>query len=301
MFRAGAEAAAIRVAHRAGIPICLSAFAMTAPEDLPEPPQPGDGWQLYVLRDRGRTAAMVDRVASAGFSTLAVTVDTAVSGLRERDIRNGLRRLSRPGPAMLADLLAHPRWLADLAAVWPPRMGLARGWPEAGPGYLEQAAFLAGQIDPSFGPAGLEWLRGRWKGRLVVKGVLHPADARLCADLGADAVVVSNHGGRQLDGVTPAVEALPGIVAAVAGRVEVLLDGGVRRGTDVVKARALGAAACLLGRTQAFALAAAGEAGLAALLQHMQAEIDAAVALMGETKPGALGPEHLAPAGTEAG
>lgn len=101
--------------------------------------------------------------------------------------------------------------------------------------------------------------------------------------------------------MTPAVEALPGIVAAVAGRVEVLLDGGVRRGTDVVKARALGAAACLLGRTQAFALAAAGEAGLAALLQHMQAEIDAAVALMGETKPGALGPEHLAPAGTEAG
>lgn len=293
MFRAGAETDAIRTAHQFGIPVCLSAFAMTAPEDLPEPPRPGDAWQLYVLKDRGRTGAIVDRIAEAGFTTLFVTVDTAVSGLRERDIRNGLRRITRPNPAMLADMARHPRWLLDLVRVWPPQMGIASGWPEAGRSYLEQAAFLAGQIDPSFDRRGLDWLRARWKGRLVVKGVLHPDDARLCLDAGADAIVVSNHGGRQLDGAPATIAALPAIAAAVAGRAEVLLDGGVRRGADVVKALSLGADACLLGRAYVFALAAAGEAGLAACLDHLWQEFDTALALLGKVSPADLGPKDV--------
>lgn len=288
MFRADAEADAVRVAHRFGIPACLSAFAMTAPEDMPEPPRPGDAWQLYVLKDRGRTEAIVDRIAEAGFRTLFVTVDTAVSGLRERDIRNGLRRITRPNPAMLCDMVAHPRWLLDLVRVWPPQMGIARGWPEAGRSYLEQAAFMAGQIDPSFDRRGLEWLRARWKGRLVVKGILHPDDARHSLDAGADAIVVSNHGGRQLDGAPATIEALPAIAEAVAGRAEVLLDGGIRRGGDVIKALSLGADACLLGRAYAFALAAAGEPGLTALLEHVRAEIDTALALLGRVSPADL-------------
>ena len=281
MFRAGAETDAIRTAHRFGIPLCLSAFAMTAPEDMPEPPRPGDAWQLYVLTDRGRTGAIIDRIAEAGFDTLVVTVDTAVSGLRERDIRNGLRRITRPSPAMLWDMARRPHWLLDLARTWPPRIGLARDWPEAGSSYLEQAAFLAGQIDSSFDLRGLEWLRSRWKGRLVVKGILHPDDARLCVNVGANAIVVSNHGGRQLDGAPATIMALPAIADAVTGRVELLLDGGIRRGGDVVKALSLGADACLLGRAYAFALAAASEAGLAALLEHLRAEIDTTVALIG--------------------
>jgi isopentenyl diphosphate isomerase/L-lactate dehydrogenase-like FMN-dependent dehydrogenase len=293
MFRAGAETDAIRTAHRFGIPVCLSAFAMTAPEDMPEPPRPGDAWQLYVLKDRGRTGAIVDRVAAAGFGTLFVTVDTAVTGLRERDIRNGLRRITRPNPAMLCDMARHPRWLLDLARIWPPQMGIARGWPEAGRFYLEQAAFLARQIDPSFDRSDLKWLRARWKGRLVVKGVLHPNDVLVCLDAGVDAIVVSNHGGRQLDGAPATIATLPAIAAAVAGRAEVLLDGGIRRGADVVKALSLGADACLLGRAYVFALAAAGEAGLAACLGHLRQEFDTALALLGKVSPADLGPEDV--------
>jgi isopentenyl diphosphate isomerase/L-lactate dehydrogenase-like FMN-dependent dehydrogenase len=293
MFRAGAETAAMAGARSFGIPFCLSSFCMTAPEDLPQPPRPGDAWQLYVLKDRTRTEEIVDRVAAAGFDTLFVTVDTAVSGLRERDIRGGLRRLTRPGPGMLADMIAHPRWLMDLARGWPPQMGLARVWPETGGTYLAQAAFLSEGIDPGFDLRGLDWLRARWPGRLVVKGVLDPGDAVLCADAGADAIVVSNHGGRQLDGVLPTIAALPAIADAVGGRIGVLVDGGIRRGSDVVKALALGADACLLGRSYVFALAAAGEAGLARLLGHMRAEIDTALALLGEVSVADLGAHNL--------
>lgn len=294
MFRRSAEIDAARIGRRFGIPVCLSAFALTAPEDMPERPQPGDAWQLYVLRDLARTEAMVDRIAAAGFSTLFVTVDTAVSGLRERDIRNGLRRLSRPSAAMLADMATHPRWLFDLARIWPPQMSMAGGWTEAGQSYLEQAAFLAGQIDPAFDARGIEWLRARWKGRLVVKGILHADDARTCLDAGADAIVVSNHGGRQLDGAAATLAALPAIAEAVAGRAEVLFDGGVRRGGDVVKALALGADACLLGRAYVFALAASGQRGLGAYLKHLQQEIDTTLALLGESSPGGLGRHNVA-------
>ena len=294
MFRAGAEAAAISVARRFGIPVCLSAFAMTSPEEFPGTPGPGDAWQLYVLKDRGRTGALVDRIAAAGFPTLYVTVDTAVSGLRERDLRNGLRTVTRPGPRLMWDMASHPRWLADLARIWPPRMGLARGWPEAGDSYLGQAAFFAGQIDASFDVGGLEWLRARWKGRLVVKGILHPDDARICADAGADAIVVSNHGGRQLDEAPATLTALPAIAEAVGGRIGVLFDGGIRRGNDIVKALALGADACLLGRAYVFALAAGGEAGLAACLTHLRLELETTLALLGLRSPRDLGPESLA-------
>jgi isopentenyl diphosphate isomerase/L-lactate dehydrogenase-like FMN-dependent dehydrogenase len=296
MFRAGAETAAMACARRFGIPFCLSSFCMTAPEELPQPPRPGDAWQLYVLKDRARTGEIIDRVAAAGFDTLFVTVDTAVSGLRERDIRGGLRRLTRPGPGMLADMITHPRWLVDLARGWPPQMGLARAWPETGGTYLAQAAFLSEGIDPGFDLRGLDWLRKRWPGRLVVKGVLDPDDALLCADAGADAIVVSNHGGRQLDGVSPTIAALPAIADAVGGRIGVLADGGITRGTDVVKALALGADACLLGRAYVFALAGAGETGLERLLGHMRNEIDTALALLGEVSIGDLGRHNLHPA-----
>lgn len=188
---------------------------------------PENAFQLYVLKDRGRTEALLDRVLRAGFGTLVVTVDTAVSGIRERDIRNGLRRLSRPGPAIITDFLRHPLWLAErilsATACDVPGRRLARGRQHL----LEQAGFLAGQIDPSLTWHDLEWLRRRWPGQLVVKGILTAEDARQSVDCGAQALVVSNHGGRQLDGVSSTIRALPGIVEAIAGRAEVLFDGGI--------------------------------------------------------------------------
>lgn len=282
LFRAGGEAAAFRAARRAGIAACLSSFAVTRPEELPGE-KAADAFQLYVLKDRDRTGAILERVATAGFGTLFVTVDTAVSGIRERDLRNGLRRISRPDAAILADLASHPRWCVETLRNGLPAMMLAEGWPEAGRGYLAQAAFLAGQIDPAFDGKGLEWLRARWRGRLAVKGVMCAEDARLAVDCGADAVVVSNHGGRQLDSASSTIRALPAVAEAVAGRAEVLFDGGIRRGGDVLKALMRGADACLLGRAYAYALAAAGEAGLDAFLRSMAAELDAATALCGMT------------------
>lgn len=296
LFRAGAEAASFRAAAAAGIPACLSSFALTPPEALV--PVLGDGaaFQLYVLKDRGRTAAILDRAAAAGYGSLFVTVDTAVSGTRERDIRNGLRRLSRPGPRMLADFATHPRWLADMARIHPVRMALAEDWPEAGRGYLAQAAFLAGQIDPALDLTGLVWLRDRWRGRLVVKGVQTPEDALQCVDCGGDGIVVSNHGGRQLDGVESSLRALGPVARSVAGRIEVLFDGGIRRGGDIARALALGASACLLGRAYVWGAADAGEAGVSAVLAALSAELDATLALLGLRSVAELraaGPEVL--------
>lgn len=281
LFRADGESAAFRAARTARIPACMSSFAVTSPEILMPLLGPGAAFQLYVLKDRDRTEAILERVAACGVEILFVTVDTPVSGIRERDIRNGLRVLSRPNARMIADFLAHPFWLADMIRAGPIQMTLAEGWPEAGRGYLAQAAFLAGQIDPSFDESGLAWLRSRWRGRLIVKGVLTAADALRCVDHGADGIVVSNHGGRQLDDVSSSIAALADIAPALAGRTEILFDGGIRRGGDVIKALALGASACLLGRAYVYGAAAYGETGVLGVLASLRAEMDTALALMG--------------------
>lgn len=281
LFRADGESSAFRAARTAGIPACMSSFAVTSPEILMPLLGPGAAFQLYVLKDRDRTEAILERVAACGVEILFVTVDTPVSGIRERDIRNGLRVLSRPNARMIADFLAHPFWLADMIRASPIQMTLAEGWPEAGRGYLAQAAFLAGQIDPSFDESGLAWLRSRWRGRLIVKGVLTAADALRCVDHGADGIVVSNHGGRQLDDVSSSIAALADIAPALAGRTEILFDGGIRRGSDVIKALALGASACLLGRAYVYGAAAYGETGVLGVLASLRAEMDTALALMG--------------------
>ena len=280
-FRLNGERAAFRAAHASGIPACLSSFSIAPPEGLLDPMPAGHAFQLYVLRDRGRTAALLDRVNAAGFDTLIVTVDTAVSGVRERDIRNGLRRLARPGPALLADFARRPGWVLDMARSHPLTMFLARDWPEAGHSYMAQAAFLAGQIDPSLDWSTLEWLGARWRGRIIVKGILTPEDATRAVERGVAGIVVSNHGGRQLDGVISTIRALPAIADAVGDGAEVLLDGGIRRGGDIVKALALGASGCLLGRGYVHALVAGGEAGLAAWLAALETEMTTTLALMG--------------------
>lgn len=283
LFWRKGEQEAIQAARRAGISACLSSFSMASPEEVCLSDVPGGSFQLYALKDRERMDSLLERLSSNGTKTLFVTVDTSVSGVRDRDARNGLRRLNRPGPKLVMDMLSHPRWLADMACSLPLQMFLARDWPDAGRNYFEQASFLAGQIDSSFDISALKWLRKTWQGTLVVKGILTPFDARMVADCGADGIVVSNHGGRQLDSVPSTIGALADIVETVGKEVEILVDGGFRRGTDTLKALTAGASAVLLGRTYVYALAAAGSAGLDRMLDSHRTELKAAMALSGMT------------------
>lgn len=281
LFRAGAEAASFSAASEAGVPACLSSFAITRPETLAPILDRSSGFQLYVLKDRDKTLEILDRVAAAGFGSLFLTVDTAVAGIRERDMRNGLRQLTTPDLGMMADFARHPRWLVDMLRIHPVCMGLADKWPQAGRGYLAQAAFLASQIDPALDWPMLRWLRAHWKGRLIVKGIQTPEDALQCAEHGVDGIVVSNHGGRQLDGTGSALAALGPIARAVGDTMDVLFDSGIRRGGDIAKALALGASACLLGRAYVYGVTAAGEKGVTAVLSRLRAELDVTLALIG--------------------
>ena len=279
-FRARGEETAFRAAADAGIGACLSAFSL-APFEAVLGRDSGAALQLYVMKDRDWTLSILDRARRIGTQTIFVTVDTAVTGRRERDMRNGFRRLSRPDAGLVADFLRHPAWLFDMARAPRLRLAITEGRPELGDNIMQQAGAVAAQIDPAFDWSGLDWLRREWKGRLVVKGLMHADDARRAVDAGADGIVVSNHGGRQLDGAAASLLALPAIAAAVGGRAEILFDGGIRDGSELIKALALGADACLIGRAYAYGLAAGGERGVAAIIEMIRAQMDVTMALMG--------------------
>jgi len=243
-------------------------------------------FQLYVMRDRSYAEDLMSRAHAVGSPVLVLTIDLAVVGARHRDTRNAMvgepsdwARLRRG-----LDLIAHPAWVRSVALGGKPLTfgNLEKAVPEA----RTPAAFRAwvdAQFDPSVTWDDIAWVRDHWSGRLVVKGVLVPEDARRAADVGVDGIVVSNHGGRQLDSVLSTARALPNIVNAVGDQVEVLVDGGVRTGLDVVKMIALGARAVLLGRAWAWAVAAQGEAGVHHMLKIIRADIDVALGLTGST------------------
>jgi len=275
------EFVAAQAAAAAGIPFCLSSFAIARIGDLRLAVAGPLAFQLYVLKDRGRSEAFIERARAAGVETLILTVDTAVTSVRERDVRHGFRTLTKITPGLLARFLLHPRWCLDMLRAGPPRVGAVADWPEFGTGLLAQAGALSRQIDPTLNWRDLAWLRQRWPGRLAIKGILSAADAAKARDGGADAVIVSNHGGRQLDGAPSTIAVLPDVAAAVGGSIEVLLDGGIRRGADVVKALALGASGVLLGRAYAYGLAAAGGAGVQRIIEILATEIDVTLGLMG--------------------
>ncbi|MCP5150354.1 MAG: alpha-hydroxy-acid oxidizing protein [Chromatiales bacterium] len=240
----------------------------------------GPKWfQLMIYRDRSVTAALAERAAAAGYDALCLTVDLQGLGQRERDLENGFVVPPRATVRNVLDLLTHPRWLASRLEA--PALTMANYAFDGGSDLATLAAYMAELTDPNVGLAELAWLRERWDGPLVVKGVMHPDDARRIVDAGADAVVVSNHGGRQLDGAPSALEMLAPVVDAIGGRAPVLLDSGVRRGVDVLKARALGATACLVGRAHLYGLAAAGEAGVTRALEILRGEMDRAMVLGG--------------------
>jgi len=283
MFYPRGEEAAARAAGAAGTAYILSTLSGCRLEDV-KAATTGPAWyQLYLVGGRDVASAAISRARAAGYSALAVTIDTAVSGLRERDVRNGTKELLGSSVVkklpFLSQFLARPRWLAGFL-----RDGGLMSFPNvvlSGQGPMPYADVAAALEQSTVAWADLGWIREVWKGPIVIKGVLTGDDARRAIDEGAEAIVVSNHGGRQLDGVSATLRALPEVAAAANGRTEVLLDGGIRRGSDIVKARCLGARAVLCGRAYAYGLGAGGEAGVARAIQILRTDLIRTLKLLG--------------------
>ncbi len=281
-----AEVQAARAAQAAGVPFVESTVSICGVEEVAKATSTPPWFQLYVMRDRGRAEDLMSRAQAVGAPVLVLTIDLAVVGARHRDTRNAVVGESSAWAKIRRglDLASHPRWIADVALGGRPLTfgNLAN----AVPGARSPADFkewVDAQFDPSVTWEDIAWVRRNWSGRLVVKGVLDPEDARRAAAVGVDGVVVSNHGGRQLDSVPSTAVALPGVLDAVGDQIEVLVDGGVRTGLDVVKMIALGARAVLVGRAWAWAVAARGEPGVRHMLDILRADIDTALALTGRT------------------
>jgi len=284
------EKGAARAAGRAGTAYILSTISGHRVEDVKAASSGPVCFQLYLMGGREASEAVIERARVAGCAALVVTIDTPVAGMRERDFRNGMKELM--GGSLLSkipflpQMLARPGWLVSYLLDG----GLSRlpnvVIPGKGPMELIDVAAALARAAVTWDDLG--WIRKHWTGPIVIKGLLTGDDARRAVDAGAAAVVVSNHGGRQLDGVSPSLRALPEVVAAVGGQVEVLMDGGIRRGSDIVKAICLGAKAVLCGRAYAYGLAAAGEAGVTRALEILRADVDRTLKLLGCTSIAAL-------------
>jgi L-lactate dehydrogenase (cytochrome) len=296
MMRRRGEAQAARAAEAFGVPFCTSTVGLCSVEEVAAASRQPIWFQLYMLRDRGVVIEMLQRAKAARCSALVFTVDLARVGVRYSDIRHGVG--SRPTLGRLLarawDVLRHRGWLWDV---------LVRGRP-LGFGNLQRyvptardpegfKAWVDAQFDASTTWKDIEWLRTQWDGPIVLKGILEPEDAKMAASIGAQGIVVSNHGGRQLDGAEATADALPSIAEAVAGRMTVLVDGGIRYGSDVIKARALGADGVLIGRPWAWALAAGGEAGVHRMLTLLDNELRNSLGLMGLTSLSGLTRDDL--------
>ena len=277
---------AARAASDAGAGFCLSSMSTSTVEDIKKVAKRPTWFQLYVMRDRGMSRELIERAKAAGCSALVLTVDLAMQGQRDRDVHNGLTIPPTLSVANMLNFATRPGW------VWRFLTG-----PKVMPASLVKpgqntlftiAGYVNSQFDQSVTWKDIEWAKSIWGGPIALKGILAPEDAVAAIDHGADALIVSNHGGRQLDGVRSAISALPYVVDAVQGRAEVLIDGGVRRGTDVLKAVALGAKACMIGRPYMYGLASKGREGVTQALELFRNEIDLALALTGNTSLAAL-------------
>ncbi|HWY22668.1 MAG TPA: alpha-hydroxy acid oxidase [Candidatus Acidoferrum sp.] len=283
LMHPGGEVAAARAAGRAGTGYILSTISGHKLEDVRAGSTGPVFYQLYLMGGRGAAEAVIERARVAGFNALVVTIDTPVSGIRERDYRNGMKELISGGPLAklpyLPQLLSRPGWLIEYLLD-----GGLPGLPNVvipgkGPMPLVDINAALAESTPTW--ADLRWIREIWKGPIVIKGVLTADDARRAIEEGVAAISVSNHGGRQLDGVPASLRALPEVVEAVKGRIEVLMDGGIRRGTDIVKAICMGARAVLCGRAYAYGLAAAGEAGVDRAIEILRTDLERTLRLLG--------------------
>ena len=293
LFWPGGELAAARAAAAAGTAYCLSHASTCTIEDLAGLGASPRWMQVFIYRDRGFTREFVERAAAGGYDALVLTIDNQLLGNRERDIRNGFTIPPRFTPLDILAMASKLPWLLRMGRELPRVTFANYVRPGEGADIGTLASRMAGLLDPAMSWSDVDWLRGLWQGPLLLKGILHPGEAVEALVHGVDGLIVSNHGGRQLDGVPASIDALPGVVAAVQGRMPVLLDGGVRRGSDVVKARALGATACLIGRPHMWGLAVAGEAGVARVLDILRREIDRVMGLMGARGIAEFGPESL--------
>jgi L-lactate dehydrogenase (cytochrome) len=290
-FRRRGEVQAVRAAEAAGIPMVLSTMSCCPLEEVRAASAQSFWMQIYMIRDRGFMKDLMARMKNAGIDTMFLTVDLAINGIRYRDRLGGLAGsqniLARPD--RLIDILSHPAWAWDVGVTGRPHTigNMAPAMPN-GAGLKQFQAWVARNFDPSVTYKDIAWLRENWKGRLVLKGITDPGDAARAVEEGMDGIVVSNHGGRQLDGSLSSIAALPAVVDAVAGRMPVLLDGGVRSGLDVLRALALGADSVLLGRAWAYALAARGGAGVTAMLAIIKEELEVAMSLTGQSDVQAL-------------
>jgi L-lactate dehydrogenase (cytochrome) len=290
-YRRRGEVQAVRAAEAAGIPIVLSTMSCCPVEEVRAASAQPFWMQLYMIRDREFMKDLMARIEKAGIDTLFLTVDLAINGIRYRDRIGGLAGAQSlvARPDRLADILTHPAWALDVGVMGRPLTigNVAPAMPQ-GAGLKQFQAWVARNFDPSITYKDIAWLRGHWKGRLVLKGITDPGDAARAAEEGMDGIVVSNHGGRQLDGALSSIAALPAVRDAVAGRMTIMLDGGVRSGLDVLRALGLGAHGVLLGRAWAWALAARGEAGVTAMLAIIKEELEVAMALTGQNDVKAL-------------
>jgi L-lactate dehydrogenase (cytochrome)/(S)-mandelate dehydrogenase len=292
LFWPEGEIAAARAAAAAGTAFCLSHGSTCTLEELAAASVAPRWMQIFVFRDRGLTREFVERAAAARYDALVLTIDNQLVGSRERDIRNGFTIPPRFTPFDLVAMLGKLPWLLRMGPRLP-RITFANYASLGKTDIGAMASRFAGILDPAMSWRDVDWLRGIWKGPLVLKGVLHPKEAADAREHGVDGVIVSNHGGRQLDGAPASFDALPRVAAAVDGRIPVLIDGGVRRGADVVKALASGASLCLIARPHLFGLAVAGQEGVARVLDIFRREIDRSMGLLGVTRITELGPDFL--------
>lgn len=286
LFHTAGEVAVARAAGRAGVAYSLSTMGSATIEDVAAATPGPKHFQVYVWKDRGLVTEVLRRAKAAGFTAAILTVDVPVAGNRERDPRNRFTIPPKPSLATAAQVLARPAWLADLVKGPPIRPENFSALAATMSGGIMQ--FITDQFDRTVTWRDAAWMAEQWDGPFAIKGVATPADARRCLEIGASAVWVSNHGGRQLDGAPATIDLLEPVVDAVRGDAEVIFDGGIRRGSDIVKALALGATACALGRAYLWGLSAAGEAGVIRALTILEQEFERTMQLLGAPRVAAL-------------
>ena len=279
MYRRRGEVQAARAADAHGIPFTMSSVSVCPIEEVVPKIRRPMWFQLYVLKDRGFMQNALERAQAAGCTTLVFTVDMPVPGARYRDAHSGMSGPNAP-LRRYWQAMTHPRWAVDVGLLGRPHdLGNISAYRGSPTGLADYMGYLSANFDPSISWKDLEWIRAFWKGPMVIKGILDPEDAKDAVRFGADGIIVSNHGGRQLDGVLSSARALPAIADAVKGQIKILADSGIRNGLDVVRALALGADCAMIGRAYIYALAAAGEAGVKHLLELLEKEMRVAMTL----------------------
>jgi len=278
---ADGEILAARAAERFGVPFTLSTMSICSIEDVADAVRKPFWFQLYVMRDRGFAASLIERAKAAKCSALVLTLDLQIQGQRHRDLKNGLAVPPRLTLGTFFDVLGKPGWALNVLRGKRKSFGNLEGRIPDAKSLTTLSQWIAGQFDPTLSWKDVEWVKKLWGGKLVVKGILDAEDASIAVGAGVDAIVVSNHGGRQLDGTISSIRALPEIVDAAKGKTEIWLDGGIRSGQDVLRALALGASGTMIGRAYAYGLGALGEAGVTQALEIIHKELDVTMALCG--------------------